>query len=183
MKSSDAVFNFWFSPPARKRWFSSTESFDATIRIEFEVTARALAEGPFPHAWESESPQAHVALILALDQFPRNMYRDTAEMFAWDARALAAAKRLVGSDRDLALDQDARPFAYMPYMHSEDLADQEACIRLCKDRLDGDNTLKFAIIHRDIIQRFGRFPHRNPLLGRDTTPEEQAFLDDGGFSG
>ena len=104
-------------------------------------------------------------------------------MFAWDAQALAAAKRLVASDGDLALDQDARPFAYMPLMHSENLDDQNACVELCQDRLDGDDTLKFAILHRDIIAQFGRFPHRNPLLGRKMTADEQDYLDTGGFSG
>ncbi len=183
MRSADNILDFWFSEPARKRWFKSTESFDATIRIEFEATAQALATADMPHAWEGQGPRAHLALILALDQFPRNMYRGKAAMFAWDAQALAAAKRLVASDGDLALDQDARPFAYMPLMHSENLDDQNACVELCQDRLDGEDTLKFAVLHRDIIAQFGRFPHRNPLLGRKMTADEQDYLDTGGFSG
>ena len=155
--------------------------------MEFEATAISLAaqqaERKTPHPWETQSPEAHLALIIALDQFPRNMYRDTAAAFAWDEYALNAAKRMTARKSDLYLTQDQRPFAYMPYMHSEALADQEECVRLSDARLEKDGTLKAAITHRDIIARFGRFPHRNHILGRAILPEEQAFLDEGGFSG
>ncbi|MCL4166943.1 UNVERIFIED_CONTAM: hypothetical protein GTU68_008327 [Idotea baltica] len=141
------------------------------------------ADNNSAHPWESQGPEAHLALIIALDQFPRNMYRDTPAAFAWDDYALASAKRMHALKGDLQLDQTQRPFAYMPLMHSENLDDQEACIRLSDARLFEDGTLKFAIVHRDIIEQFGRFPHRNKILNRETTPEEQAFLDAGGFSG
>lgn len=187
MKGPDEILDFWFSDRAAKHWFNSSDAFDAEIRMQFETTAIALAaaqaERRRAHEWEAESPDAHLALIIALDQFPRNMYRGTAAAFAWDEFALSAAKRMVDRKTDVHLSQTQRPFAYMPYMHSEDLADQEACVRLSDARLDDESTLKFAKIHRDIIARFGRFPHRNSILGRDTLPEEQAFLDDGGFSG
>ena len=187
MKTPDHILRFWFSDRATKHWFKSTDAFDAEIRREFESTAMSLAaeqaESNVPHAWEGQGVEAHLALIIALDQFPRNMYRDTAAAFAWDTFALTAAKRMIARKTDFLLTQTQRPFAYMSFMHSEDLADQEACVHLTDARLDDDNTLKFAKIHMDIIARFGRFPHRNSILGRETRPEEQAFLDDGGFSG
>jgi len=183
----DDIIGFWFSEHAEKHWFKSSDAFDAEIRHGFESTAIQLAAqqavNKTPHPWETQSPEAHLALIVALDQFPRNMYRDTSAAFAWDGYALAAAKRMIDRKTDVHLTQKQRPFAYMPLMHSEDLSDQNECVRLCDARLDDPNTLKFAKIHRDIIERFGRFPHRNKILGRETLPEEQAFLDDGGFSG
>lgn len=187
MKGPDDILQFWFSGRAAKYWFKSTDAFDAEIRMQFESTAIALAaaqaERKRAHEWETKSPESHLALIIALDQFPRNMYRGTVAAFAWDDFALSAAKRMVDRKTDIHLTQAQRPFAYMPYMHSEDLADQQECVRLSDARLDDEATLKFAKIHRDIIARFGRFPHRNTILGRETLPEEQAFLDDGGFSG
>ena len=187
MKGANDILQFWFSDRVAKYWFKSSDAFDAEIRREFEKTAITVAatqaQRKSAHKWESLSPEAHLALIVALDQFPRNMYRDTPAAFAWDGFALAAAKRMIARKTDIHLSQKQRPFAYMPFMHSEDLADQETCIDLCDARLDDEGTLKFAKIHREIIARFGRFPHRNRILGRETLPEEQAFLDDGGFSG
>jgi len=186
VKGPDEILQFWFREEAKRHWFKSTDAFDAEIRREFEETAIQLAADQFgtqsPHTWESQSADAHLALIIALDQFPRNMYRNTPAAFAWDGFALKAAKRMVSRKTDIHLSQSQRPFAYMPYMHSEARADQDECVRLCDARLEDGNTLKFAEIHRDIIERFGRFPHRNKVLGRETLAEEQAFLDDGGFS-
>ena len=187
MKGPEDILQFWFSDRVRKYWFKSTDAFDAQIRLDFESTAMRLAaeqaDRNQAHAWEHLGSEAHLALIIALDQFPRNMYRETSAAFAWDAYALAAAKRMIKRKTDIQLDQAQRPFVYMPLMHSENLADQEACVHLTDARLADEGTLKFAIIHRDIIARFGRFPHRNKILGRETTIEEQAFLDEGGFSG
>lgn len=187
MRGPDDILQFWFSGRAAKQWFKSSDAFDAEIRREFEGTAisvaAAQAERKKAHAWEGESPEAHLALIIALDQFPRNMYRDTPAAFAWDGFALAAAKRMIARKTDIHLSQEQRPFAYMPFMHSESLADQDECVRLSDARLDDEGTLKFAKIHRDIIAQFGRFPHRNAILGRETLAEEQSFLDEGGFSG
>lgn len=187
MKKPEDILRFWFSDRVAKYWFKSTDAFDAEIRREFEDTAIALAaaqvERKKPHVWESQGPEAHLALIIALDQFPRNMYRDTPAAFAWDRYGLSSAKRMIARKTDIHLSQKQRPFAYMPFMHSENLADQKECVRLSDARLDDENTLKFAKIHMDIIERFGRFPHRNRILGRETLPEEQTFLDDGGFSG
>ena len=186
MVTADDIWTFWFTDTPRARWFNATDAFDADIRQRFESAAIGLSaalDTAKPHIWETEGQKAHLSLILALDQFPRNMYRDTPAAFAWDAKALAVTKRLLHSGGDLRLDQTARPFAYMPFMHSENLADQTRCVELCDARLEDAGTLKFAIIHRDIIAQFGRFPHRNKILGRDTTPAEQSFLDNGGFSG
>ena len=187
MKGPEDILKFWFSERAAKYWFKSTDAFDATIRLEFEQTAIFLAaqqaEKNSPHHWETLTPEAHLALIIALDQFPRNMYRETPAAFAWDKFALRAAKRMVDRKSDIHLTQAQRPFAYMPYMHSELLADQEECVRLSDARLQDEGTLRAAKTHHDIIVKFGRFPHRNVILGRETTPEEQIFLDRGGFSG
>jgi len=187
MKVPDDILRFWFSDRAEEQWYKSSDAFDAEIRGEFEATAIKLASdqigGRAAHPWEQQSPEAHLALIIVLDQFPRNMYRETPAAFAWDGYARKAALRMIEKKTDIHLTQKQRPFAYMPLMHSEVLADQEQCVRLCDARLEDGNTFKFAEIHRDIIARFGRFPHRNKILGRKTSPDEQAFLDSGGFSG
>lgn len=187
MSGPDAILRFWFSERVKKHWFKSTDAFDSEIRRTFETLAMDVAAQQAvqnsEHDWERLSPQAHLALIITLDQFPRNMYRETPAAFAWDEFALTAAKRMVARRTDFLLSQDQRPFVYMPYMHSENETDQDECVRLCESRLDELNTLKFAHIHRDIIVGFGRFPHRNKILGRGTLPEEQAFLDAGGFAG
>ena len=187
MKGPEDILKFWFSERATKYWFKSTDAYDATIRLEFEPTAIALAaqqaEKKTAHPWEALTPEAHLALIIALDQFPRNMYRATPAAYAWDKYALGAAKRMIKGKSDLYLSQEQRPFAYMPFMHSELLADQKECVRLSDARLEDEGTLKAAKTHRDIIVKFGRFPHRNDVLGRETLPEEQIFIDRGGFSG
>ena len=184
MKKPSDILDFWFSEPAKKRWFRSTDAFDATIRIEFEPTALNLAsDGNIQKAWEKNGVRSHLALIIVFDQFPRNMYRDTLGMFAWDGFARGSARRLVETKGDLHLSQLERPFVYMPFMHSESLRDQDKCVQLCDARLEEESTLKHAKIHRDIIQKFGRFPHRNPVLGRTMTSDEQSFLDAGGFAG
>ena len=187
MKGPDDILRFWFSDRVETQWFQPSDAFDAEVRREFETTAISLAANmagrKSTHIWEENTPQSHLALIIALDQFPRNMYRATPAAFAWDSYALSAAKRMVERKTDIHLIQKQRPFAYMPYMHSEDLSDQDSCVRLCDARLDDGNTLKYAQGHRDIIARFGRFPHRNKILGRKSSPAEQSFLKDGGFLG
>ena len=127
-------------------------------------------------------PEGALALLILLDQFPRNMFRGAARAFATDplARAIAAGALLKGFDAQVP--PEMRGFFYLPFMHSEDLADQERCVALYQAAGDADG-LKWAQEHADIIRRFGRFPHRNAVLGRASTPEEQAFLDSGGFAG
>ena len=183
MRTPGEVLRFWFSDEAEARWFDSDPSFDARVTQLFEDTAETLARGPFPHPLWEEGPEDALALIIALDQFPRNMYRGTRRAYAWDGHALGVSERMVERGDDMALDADRRKFAYMPYMHAEDLAAQERCVDLCREHLEDDGaTLEHAIVHRDIIARFGRFPHRNDELGRQSTEDEVAYLEGGGFN-
>jgi uncharacterized protein (DUF924 family) len=131
--------------------------------------------------WEQSAPGA-LALLILLDQFPRNMFRGTARMFASDPLARAIAAGAIVRGFDAAVDTDMRGFFYLPFEHSEDPADQTRSVAFFKAADDADG-LKWAELHADIIRRFGRFPHRNAVLGRETTAEEQAFLDSGGFGG
>jgi uncharacterized protein (DUF924 family) len=163
-----------------KRWFVKDAAVDAEIRARFQNLCSAAFAGTLGH-WEDDASGA-LAHIIVLDQFPRNMFRGSAGAFAADPLARAAAGRAIDCGFDRQAAKAERPFFYLPYMHSEALADQERCCDLCRAAGD-EGTLKFAELHADIIRRFGRFPHRNAVLGRVTTPEEQAFLDGGGFSG
>ena len=156
-----------------------SDAFDAQVRQNFEDTAVTLAVNGSD--WE-DTPENHLALIIALDQFPRNMYRGTPAAFAWDSKALASAKRAVDKGWDLKTAQDKRAFIYMPYMHAENLDDQNECVRLVDSRLNDESTLHHAKEHRKLIKHFGRFPHRNEFLGRVSTAEENHFLKNGGYS-
>jgi uncharacterized protein (DUF924 family) len=177
--SAADVLVFWLAA-GPERWFEDDEVFDAAIRERFAVTYEDAAAGLLSD-WEN-SPQGALALVIVLDQFPRNMFRNNARSYATDPLARAVARRAIakGFDRQIALPE--RSFFYLPFEHSEDLADQELSVALMRETGDAD-LLKWAELHADIIRRFGRFPHRNAILGRTTTPEEQAFLDAGGFSG
>ncbi|HEX9072488.1 MAG TPA: DUF924 family protein [Pseudolabrys sp.] len=173
------VVSFW-KEAGPERWFNKNAAFDKEIRERFFDTYEAAAAGRLSD-WE-QSAQGALALLILLDQFPRNMFRGDARAFATDplARAITAGAIIRGFDSQVP--KELRSFFYLPFEHSEDLADQERCIALNKATGDADG-LKWAEIHADIIRRFGRFPHRNAALGRTTTPEEQAFLDGGGFAG
>jgi uncharacterized protein (DUF924 family) len=172
------VVTFW-REAGPERWFEKDTVFDEEIKRRFLATHEAAAAGKL-HDWENTAEGA-LALLILLDQFPRNMFRNSARAYATDplARAIAAGALVKGFD---SVFPDLRSFFYLPFEHSEDLADQERALALYKAAGDTDN-LKWAEIHADIIRRFGRFPHRNAVLGRATTPEEQAFLDSGGFAG
>ncbi|HET7382715.1 MAG TPA: DUF924 family protein [Pseudolabrys sp.] len=177
--SAADVVSFW-QEAGPERWFNKNAAFDKEIRERFFDTYEAAAAGKLSD-WE-QSAQGALALLILLDQFPRNMFRGDARAFATDplARAITAGAIIRGFDGQVA--KQLRSFFYLPFEHSEDLADQERCITLNKATGDADG-LKWAEIHADIIRRFGRFPHRNAALGRAPTPEEQAFLDGGGFAG
>lgn len=177
--AATAILDFWREAGPEK-WFAKDDAFDALIRRRFLVEVEAAARGEL-NAWE-ETPEGVYALLLLLDQFPRNLYRGSSQAFAADPLALAVAERAIARDFDRAFENPERRFIYMPFMHSEDLADQQRCIALC-EAADDPEGVKFAVIHRDIIRDFGRFPHRNPVLGRQSSAEERRFLDDGGFSG
>ena len=184
------VLDFWFEPPEapghggpRQVWFSKDSRFDAEVRTRFAGLHESAAGGALAD-WEN-SPESLLALIVALDQFPRNMYRGASAAFATDAAALAAAKTMVQRGWDLGVQPGMRMFAYLPYEHSEGLADQDECMRLMA-RLGEDARFadlpKWAEKHHAVIRRFGRFPHRNAILGRASTPEEIEFLSQPGSS-
>ena len=177
------VLGFWTAAGPAK-WFAKSDAFDAAIRLKFEPVHFAAARGQYD-LWAGNA-EGSLALVLLLDQFPRNLYRDSGHAFATDGKARAIAVAAVAAGPDRAADPLLRPFFYLPYEHSESLADQDAGIvlfeSLLKDAGDAES-LKWALLHRDIIARFGRFPHRNAALGRTTTAAEQAFLAEGGFAG
>ncbi len=177
------VTGFWTAAGPAK-WWTKSDAFDEAIRLRFEPVHHAAARGAYA-AWEASADGA-LALVLLLDQFPRNLWRGSAHAFATDPLARSVAKRAVETGKDKATAAELRSFFYMPFMHSEDLSDQDMAVALFEayDAETGDlSTLKYAVEHRDIIRRFGRFPHRNPMLGRAMTTEERAFLDGGGFAG
>lgn len=161
------------------RWFKKDDAFDRAFRDRFIDAHEAAARGDLD-AWRLSAKGA-LALCILLDQFPRNSFRGTPRMFATDAKARDVARGAMQSGFDKQTDQQLRQFFYLPFMHSEQLADQDLCVELTSPL--GEDSAKYARMHRDIIARFGRFPHRNAALGRETTPEEQRFLDEGGFSG
>ena len=173
-----AIIAFWREAGA-DRWFKKDAVFDDEIKQRFLETYEAAAAGKLTN-WESSADGA-LALLILLDQFPRNMFRGETRAFATDPLARAVASRAILNGFDGAF-PDLRGFFYLPFQHSENLADQERGVALYKAVGDADG-LKWAEIHADIIRKFGRFPHRNAVLGRVTTPDEQKFLDDGGFAG
>ncbi len=173
-----SVVAFW-KEAGPKKWYAKDEAFDR----EFRDAGRALhwaAAGRQLDDW-IETAEGALALMILLDQYPRNSFRGTAHQFATDALGLMFAKRAFALGHPAAFEPDLRQFFMTPFEHSEDLADHDALIPLLSD--DMPEVAKFARIHRDIIVRFGRFPHRNRALGRETTADEQAFLDEGGFAG
>ncbi|OZI58900.1 DUF924 family protein [Bordetella genomosp. 1] len=173
-----AVVSFWRDAGPAK-WFARDDAFDAAFRARFLDTHFAAARGERSD-WEG-SAEGVLALLILLDQFPRNAFRGTAHMFATDGLALAIARRAVAAGLDVQVEPLLRHFIYLPFEHAEDIDAQNEGVSLMSG-LDAD-TLRWAIIHRDIIVRFGRFPHRNASLGRTTTEAEQRFLDEGGFAG
>jgi uncharacterized protein (DUF924 family) len=172
------VLAFWRAAGPDK-WFAKDTAFDDEIRTRFLATYEAAAARML--AWD-DTAEGALALLIVLDQLPRNMFRGSARAFAADPLAREVTMRAIARGFDLAVAVPERSFFYLPFEHSETLADQERGVAL--NRASGDaDALKWAELHADIIRRFGRFPHRNAVLDRTTTPEEQAFLDGGGFAG
>jgi fatty-acyl-CoA synthase len=172
------VLAFWRAAGPDK-WFNRDDAFDAEIRARF-LTTYELASGGRLATWERSAEDA-LALTIVLDQFPRNMFRGSARAFAADAMARAVADRAIANRFDRSFSFPERRLFYLPFLHSENLADQERCIALCKAAGDQEG-LSYAQTHADVIRRFKRFPHRNEALGRATTPDERAFLEGGGFA-
>lgn len=177
--SPQSAVAFWTDAGPQK-WFAKDDAFDSDIRERFLATHEAAAQGRLSD-WENNAEGA-LALLILLDQFPRNMFRGNARTFATDPLARDIAARAIDRGFDRAVPDNMRNFFYLPFQHSETLADQERGLALYRAWGDADN-IKWADIHADIIRKFGRFPHRNEVLGRQTTTEEQAFLDGGGFKG
>lgn len=177
------VVDFWREAGA-SRWFEKDAAFDEAIRVKFEPSHHAAARGEYDD-WIGTAEGA-LALLILLDQFPRNLYRGSAHQFATDPLARKVAAEAIERGHDRAFDNDLRSFFYLPYAHSEDMADQDRGVALCQAQADeakDPEWVKWALLHRFIVDRYGRFPHRNRALGRETTPDEQAFLDAGGFAG
>ena len=179
MPSFDDVLDFWFSA-GHAKWFTKDEAFDAEVTRRFLAVYEAADNGELT-VWET-APDSALAKIIVFDQFPRNMFRGSARAFHTDEKARGVADRALVRHFDEKVAHERRTFLYLPFMHSEDPRDQERSVRLYKAAGNADD-LKYAEQHAAIIHRFGRFPHRNAVLGRGTTPEEQAFLDGGGFTG
>ena len=173
---SAEVTHFWFDELSVDDWFGSSAEVDEQITERFQ------------ELWEEQkskiasdflaTPKTALAAIILFDQFPRNIFRGTAEAFATDHLALQIAKEVIDRETDHKLTEDQRSFLYMPFMHSEDLEDQTRCLGLFT-ALGTEDNIKFAKAHRDIILQYGRFPHRNAVLGRESRPEEQVAIDQG----
>ena len=174
----DVILAFWRDAGPR-RWYTPDDAFDAEVRQRFFDLWQRAAAGDLS-TWEASDDGA-LALVIVADQFPRNMFRGDAKTYASDALAREVAHRAIERGVDVRIDPVLREFLYLPFNHSEHLSDQLRCIELSRAAGNAEN-LKWAEHHADIIRRFGRFPHRNRLLGRATTPEEQAYLDEGGFA-
>lgn len=178
------VLDFWFERAGPKRWFAVDPAFDAEVRRRFAPACHALrhAGSAAGHPWLVE-PDSALALVILLDQFPRNIWRGSNAAFDLDPLAREACEAMLAAGFDWALGPNERSFVYMPLMHSEDIEDQALCVALCQERLGADSsTARHARAHRDLIVRFGRFPHRNMALGRTSTPAEIEFLKSGGYA-
>ena len=172
------LLQFWRDAgPAR--WFARDDAFDAGLRDRFLATHEAAASGALAD-WGT-SAEGALALVLLLDQFPRNAFRGTPRMYATDAKARGVAAEAIAGGFDHQVGAELRRFFYLPFMHSEELADHERSVAL-NEPLGGES-LRYARHHRDIVRRFGRFPHRNAVLGRPSSAEEERFLAEGGFGG
>ena len=178
---AEDVLTFWLDEVGPKGWYDPPEGLDDEVRERFEPLWQEGRDGALA-GWLTD-PRGVLAYAILLDQFPRNMFRGKAEAFSTDSIALAAVKTAVDKGWDMRVGEPERQFFYLPMMHSECLQNQERGVRLIKERMPrtGESNLLHARAHRDVIRRFGRFPHRNDELGRETTEAERAFLDEGGY--
>ncbi|MEM1073175.1 MAG: DUF924 family protein [Pseudomonadota bacterium] len=181
MVGPEDVLSFWLDEIGEDGWYNQSDKVDAEIEERFETTLRSLSEGRFS-LWLT-FPSGALAYIIVADQFSRNMHRDTSKAFATDRIALAAAKSAINHGWDKKIDEPARQFFYLPLMHSENLCDQDRCVRLICERMPDTkaNNLLHARAHRAVIRQFGRFPERNTALDRASTEPEAAFLKNGGY--
>jgi uncharacterized protein (DUF924 family) len=185
VSAPEEILDFWFGSEGeegygefREAWFTKDPEFDREIRDRFEPVYEEAAAGRL-EAWKNEA-RSCLALILVFDQFPRNMFRGDARMYATDELALATARHAVEHAYDRELSPFQRLFVYLPFEHSEDLEDQRHSVELFRGlatEMGSDDLLAYAVRHMEIVERFGRFPHRNEILGRATSPEEAKFLE------
>ena len=181
MVTPEEVLEFWLDDVGPKGWYDTSDALDTQIRDRFEQAWLDACEGTCG-LWLTY-PNGTLAYIILMDQFPRNMFRDQGTAFVTDKHALAAAKAAIHRGWDMRIDEPARQFFYLPLMHSEIRDDQDRCVRLMCERMadsDGSNLLH-ARAHREVIRRYGRFPHRNAALGRASSAKEDSFLQSGGY--
>ncbi|WP_299739243.1 DUF924 family protein [uncultured Roseobacter sp.] len=181
MVGPQEILSFWLDEVGQSGWYSQSDALDGAIRTRFEESWHGACEGRFS-LWLTY-PSGALAYVILMDQFSRNMFRGTAQAFASDKVALAAAKSAIDKRWDMRIDEPARQFFYLPLMHSENLCDQERCVRLMCERMPehGAENLLHARAHRDVIREFGRFPFRNEALGRTPTKLENEFTARGGY--
>jgi uncharacterized protein (DUF924 family) len=169
----DEIVSFWFSDEVRPRWFKSTIQFDRLLRDKYQQVWDIAKEGEFD-CWE-QTPEGALALVIVLDQFPLNMFRKDARQYSTEAHARTVAGRAIEMGHDQMLTHEQKGFMYLPYMHSECMQDQDRAVELYI-RNGLEKNLPYAHHHREVVQRFGRFPHRNEVLGRESTPQEIEYL-------
>ncbi len=181
MIAPEDVLKFWLDDVGPAGWYQSTDELDQEIRDRFGAAWENACDGAYS-LWLTY-PSGALAYIILMDQFPRNMFRGEAQAFRSDKVALAAAKVSITHGWDMRIDEPARQFFYLPMMHSENLCDQERCVRLMLDRMPetGETNMMHAKAHREVIRKFGRFPYRNEALKRNQTASEAAYLADGGY--
>lgn len=172
MQAQD-ILDFWFDPNHRSLWFAKSDAFDYKIREQFQIIHQQAIQAEL-WSWR-KTPEGRLAEIIVLDQFSRNIYRDQAQAFAYDSLVLALAQEAISLQLDAQLSPEQRSFLYMPFMHSESKLMHEYALKLFQ-RLGNEINLSFAKKHKIIIDRFGRYPHRNEILGRTSTAEELEFL-------
>ncbi|EAQ24984.1 DUF924 family protein [Roseovarius sp. 217] len=181
MVTPDDVLRFWLDEIGPGGWYKTSEALDATVKERFEAAWENARDGAYG-LWLTY-PTGMLAYVILTDQFPRNMFRGEAKAFVTDAQSLAAGKVAINRGWDLRIDEPARQFFYLPLMHSENLCDQERCVRLMCERMPqhGAENLTHARAHREVIRQFGRFPYRNAALQRPSTALERAFEAEGGY--
>ena len=181
MERAEEVLSFWLDEVGPKGWYAVDAELDQQVRDRFGDLYQQAVDGAFG-LWLTY-PSGSLAYIILMDQFPRNMFRDSGAAFQTDAVALAAAKAAIDRKWALKIDAPARQFFYLPLMHSENLCDQDRCVRLMHERMpeQGADNLLHAKAHRQVIRKFGRFPYRNAALERPTTAVEQAYVEAGGY--
>lgn len=175
------ILEFWLDDVGPKGWYVAEEAVDTTIRDRFSHHVTQALEGALD-SWAA-TPEGALALLILLDQFPRNLHRGSAQAFAGDAKAREIARAAVAGNQDMEIPEPARQFFYLPFEHAEDRAEQDWCLALFRARMSlSAETMRHVEAHRDVIYRFGRFPYRNEALGREPTPEETAYLEEGGYT-